>query len=185
MGLVEIALIALGLAMDAFAVALAAGASGRSGGARAAFRLSFHFGLFQFLMPVAGWYGGTLVASRIAPVDHWIAFGLLAFIGGRMIRSSLGGPENTRTTDPSRGWSLLALSLATSVDALAVGLSIALLRVSVWLPAAVIGIVAAAMTLAGIKLGHRLGLQFGKRMELLGGVVLVGIGFKILLEHLR
>jgi manganese efflux pump family protein len=181
---IEIICIALGLAMDAFAVALAAGASGRAGGARATFRLSFHFGLFQFLMPVLGWYGGSIFAARIAAADHWIAFGLLAIIGGRMVRSGVGAPEEAKPGDPSKGLSLVALSVATSIDALAVGLSIAMLRVDVWYPAIVIGIVAAAMTLAGMRLGRRLGIRFGQRMELVGGLVLLGIGVKILLEHL-
>lgn len=184
MSVVEVLLIALGLAMDAFAVALAAGASGRARGARAAFRLSFHFGLFQFLMPVLGWFGGSLVASRIAGIDHWIAFGLLAYIGGRMVRAGLSAPEEAKPNDPSKGVSLVMLSVATSIDALAVGLSIAMLRVNVWYPAVVIGIVAAAMTLAGIRLGRRLGLRFGQRMEVVGGVVLIGIGVKVLIEHL-
>jgi putative Mn2+ efflux pump MntP len=184
LNIVEIVLIALGLAMDAFAVALAAGASGRARGARAAFRLSFHFGLFQFLMPVLGWLGGSLVASRIASIDHWIAFGLLVYIGGRMVKSGRGAPEESKPDDPSKGMSLIMLSVATSIDALAVGLSIGMLRVSVWYPAAVIGIVAAAMTLAGIKLGRRLGLRFGQKMEVAGGLVLVGIGLKVLVEHL-
>ena len=170
--------------MDAFAVALAAGASGRASGARATFRLSFHFGLFQFLMPVLGWFGGSLVASRIASVDHWIAFGLLAYIGGRMVRSGLAAPDDSKTGDPSKGMSLLMLSVATSIDALAVGLSMGMLRVSVWYPAMIIGIVAAAMTLAGIKLGRHLGLRFGQRMEVVGGAVLIGIGLKVLIEHL-
>ncbi len=184
LNVVEVILIALGLAMDAFAVALAAGASGRARGARAAFRLSFHFGLFQFLMPVLGWLGGSLVASRIASIDHWIAFGLLAYIGGRMVKSGRGAPEESKPDDPSKGMSLIMLSVATSIDALAVGLSIGMLRVSVWYPAIVIGIVAAAMTLAGIRLGRRLGLRFGQRMEVVGGLVLVGIGLKVLIEHL-
>jgi manganese efflux pump family protein len=184
LNVLEIILIALGLAMDAFAVALAAGASGRASRPRAAFRLSFHFGLFQFLMPVLGWFGGSVVASRAARFDHWVAFALLAFIGGRMVRSGLGNPEGAKPGDPSKGLSLIMLSVATSLDALAVGFSIALLRVSVWYPAVVIGIVAAAMTLAGVKLGCRLGLRFGQRMEVAGGVVLIVIGLRILIGHL-
>jgi putative Mn2+ efflux pump MntP len=124
------------------------------------------------------------VASRIANLDHWIAFGLLAFIGGRMVKSGVGDVEESKPGDPSRGFSLVMLSVATSLDALAVGISIGMLRVSVWYPAAVIGIVAAAMTLAGIKLGCRLGFRFGQRMEVVGGFVLIGIGLKILVDHL-
>lgn len=183
MSLLEVMLIALGLAMDAFAVALAAGASGRAAGRRAAFRLSFHFGLFQFLMPVAGWFGGSLVAARIAAFDHWIAFALLAVIGARMIRSGFAHGEETAAGDPSRGASLVMLSLATSIDALAVGLSLAMIGVSIWYPSAVIGIVAAGLTLAGLRLGTRLGALLGRRMEIAGGLILIGIGARILIEH--
>ena len=184
MSFFEVMLVALGLAMDAFAVALAAGASGRAAGPRAAFRLSFHFGLFQFLMPIAGWFGGSLVAARIAAFDHWIAFGLLGFIGARLLRSGFASGEEAKSGDPSRGLSLLMLSVATSIDALAVGLSLAMLGVHILYPSVVIGIVAAAMTLAGLRLGNRLGMLFGRRMEIAGGLILIGIGVRILIEHL-
>lgn len=194
MSFIGILLLALGLAMDACAVAIGAGASGRARGRRAAFRLSFHFGLFQFLMPVLGWLGGITVAARIAAVDHWVAFALLALVGGRMIRSGWRDLRRaptepaTATTrpqdDPSRGSSLVMLSIATSIDALAVGLSLAMLRVNIWYPSAVIGLVAAAMTLLGLRLGHRLGARFGQRMEIIGGVILLLVGMRILLSHL-
>ena len=180
----EVILIALGLAMDAFAVALAAGATGRVGGRRAAFRLCFHFGLFRFLMPILGWLVGHAVASRIASFDHWIAFGLLGIIGVRMIRSGLSADSGETSPDPSRGISLLMLAIATSIDALAVGLSLAVIGVRIWYPSAVIGVVAAVMTLLGLRLGSRLGGLLGRRMEVLGGIILIGIGVKILFEHL-
>jgi len=183
MDLIEIIGIAVGLAMDACAVSLAAGASGRSPGKRAAFRLSFHFGLFQFFMPVIGWYGGSLMAGPMQAVDHWIAFALLAFIGGRMIWSGFRAGDPS-PTDPSRGTTLLMLSVATSIDALAVGFSLALLQVEIWQPSAIIGLVTAALSLAGLRLGALLGARFGKRMELAGGVLLVFIGARILVEHL-
>ena len=109
--------IAAGLAMDAFAVSLAAGATGMASAPRPIFRLSFHFGLFQFFMPVLGWYVGSRVAHLITGVDHWIAFGLLAFVGMRMIRSGRRGEDTTHRSDPSRGLTLIMLSLATSIDA--------------------------------------------------------------------
>lgn len=183
MSYAEILLIALGLAMDAFAVAIAAGASRRAAGPRAAFRLAFHFGLFQFLMPVLGWLAGQVVAGRIAAFDHWIAFGLLATIGARMIRSGLSSGSDGEAPDPSRGLSLLMLSVATSIDALAVGLSLAVIGIRIWMPSAVIGVVAAILTLLGLRLGHRMGLLFGRRMETIGGLILIGIGLKILIEH--
>jgi len=180
----EVVLIAFGLALDAFAVALAAGATGRAPGRRAAFRLSFHFGLFQFAMPVAGWLAGSIVAERIGRYDHWVAFALLAFVGARMLRSGLGREDHEETGDPSRGLSLIMLSIATSIDALAIGLSLAMLGVGIWYPSVVIGIVAGGMTLAGLRIGGRLGRLFGRRMEFAGGLVLIGIGARILVEHL-
>jgi manganese efflux pump family protein len=177
--------IAVALAMDAFAVAIGTGmVLGRPSGHQT-FRLSFHFGLFQFLMPIVGWLAGQTVAEAIEGVDHWIAFGLLAAVGGHMIKEGLGPPEEARRdADPTRGLSLVVLSVATSIDALAVGLSMALLGVSIWYPSVVIGLVAAAFTLAGLRLGRLLGQRFGHGMALLGGVILVAIGLKILLEHL-
>ncbi len=183
MGFFGILLIALGLAMDAFAVCLATGASGKAKGARPTFRLAFHFGLFQFAMPILGWYAGTRIAHLIESSDHWIAFGLLAFVGIRMLRSGLGAGEQL-PQDPTRGWTLIALSVATSIDALAVGLSLALLQVEIWWPSAVIGVVAAVLSFAGVRLGARLGEIFGRRMELAGGLLLILIGAKILVDHL-
>ena len=185
MSFIEILLIAVGLAMDAFAVSLAAGATGRSRGRRAAFRLSFHFGLFQALMPAVGWMMGRGIVSRIAAIDHWAAFALLALVASRMIRSGLGGDDDDDSgVDPSRGASLLMLSVATSIDALAVGLGLAFLDVEIWYPCVVIGIVTAALSLCGLRLGSRLGDRFGKRIEIVGGVILLGIGAKILCDHL-
>ncbi len=171
--------------MDALAVALATGLALGEVSARQTFRLSFHFGLFQFLMPVIGWLAGLTVERWIAGYDHWIAFGLLAAIGGKMVYESLAGTrEAERRRDPTRGMSLVVLSIATSVDALAVGISLGVLRIRIWYPAVVIGIVACALTAAGMHAGRRLGGAFGRRMEVLGGLVLIGIGVKILLSHL-
>jgi len=176
--------IAFGLAMDAFAVAIAAGLTlGRLQG-RQVFRLAFHFGLFQFLMPVVGWLAGQTVNQWISAFDHWIAFALLAGIGAKMIRESLHDRPQEDRDDPTRGWSLVTLSVATSIDALAVGLSLGLLEVSIWMPSVVIGLVAAAMTTLGMTFGSRLGAGFGKWAERAGGLVLIGIGLRILLSHL-
>lgn len=184
MAFLEVFLIALGLAMDAFAVCLAAGTTRHIHGPRPVFRLSFHFGLFQALMPVLGWLLGSTVQRWIAPVDHWIAFALLAFVGVRMIRSGLDPAGEGLTSDPSRGATLIMLAVATSIDALAVGLSLAMLRVDIVYPAIVIGIVASAMSLLGIFLGGRLGKAFGKRMEVIGGLILIGIGVRVVISHL-
>ncbi len=172
--------------MDAFAVAIAAGIVLGKVSGRQTFRLSFHFGLFQFLMPVIGWLAGLSVERYIHGYDHWLAFSLLGFIGGKMIYEAIrrNGDEGPRPSDPTRGVSLVLLSVATSVDALAVGLSLGVLRVKIWYPAVVIGLVAAALTAAGMHLGRPLGSRLGRKMEIVGGLVLIGIGLKILFQHL-
>ena len=184
MGFIEILLIALGLAMDAFAVCLGAGTTGFINGPRPVFRLAFHFGLFQALMPVLGWLAGTRVERFIAGFDHWVAFGLLAFVGVRMVRSGLDLHSESHSTDPSRGSTLIMLSVATSIDAFAIGLSLAVLRVDVFFPALVIGVVAASLSLVGLAIGNRLGRAFGKRMEIIGGLILIAIGARVVVTHL-
>jgi len=175
--------VALALAMDAFAVALAAGAVLNPLTGRHLFRLGFHFGLFQALMPIAGWLVGMTVQKWISAYGHWIAFVLLTVVGGRMILEAFDEKEDKAVSDPTRGLTMVMLSVATSIDALAVGLSLALLGVSVWTPAAVIGVVAGVLTVTGMLLGRRLGDNWGKRVEVCGGLVLCIIGVKILLEN--
>ncbi|PLY01247.1 MAG: hypothetical protein C0624_10800 [Desulfuromonas sp.] len=175
--------LAFALAMDAFAVALTAGALLYPASARQQFRLGFHFGLFQALMPIVGWLAGMTIADIIRDYDHWIAFGLLAYVGGKMIHEAFADDEQRSPKDPTRGMTLVALSVATSIDALAVGLTLAMLSVEVWLPALVIGLVASGMTLIGMRLGGHIGALWGRRVEVLGGLVLITIGVKILLEH--
>lgn len=182
MGLINVIGIAFGLAMDAFAVAISASVVMREVTARQTFRLSFHFGLFQAMMPVVGWLAGSLFAGWVETFSHWIAFGLLVLVGGKMIVEALGTRE--QRGDPTRGLTLLALSVATSIDALAVGVSFAMLDVTIWFPCLLIGLVAAAMTIVGLRIGARLGTRFGSRMEILGGVVLVLIGVRILVASL-
>jgi manganese efflux pump family protein len=184
MGFVEILLIALGLAMDAFAVCLGAGTTPHINGPRPVFRLAFHFGLFQALMPILGWLVGSTIERWIAPFDHWIAFALLAFVGVRMIRSGLQGEDESSPVDPSRGATLIMLSVATSIDAFAVGLSLAILNIGIIYPAIVIGLVAGGMSLLGLALGSRLGKVFGKRMEIIGGLILIAIGVEVVISHL-
>jgi putative Mn2+ efflux pump MntP len=173
--------IAVGLAMDALAVAIAAGIVLGKVSGRQTFRLAWHFGLFQFLMPVTGWLAGLSVERYLFGQSHWLAFGLLSVIGGKMIYEALKGSGAERAvSDPTRGISLVVLSLATSMDALAAGLSLGVLRVRIWYPAVVIGIVACLLTAVGMHLGAPLGNRLGRKMEILGGLVLIGIGFKIL-----
>jgi putative Mn2+ efflux pump MntP len=179
----EIFLLAIGMAMDAFAVCLASGSLPLTQGPRPAFRLSFHFGLFQFIMPVLGWLAGATIEPVSRDHDHWIVFGLLSFVGLRMIYSALKGGES-QSTDPSRGLTLVLLSVAVSVDALAVGLSLGLLGIFVWYPAIIIGVVTGVLSLIGLRLGNRLGRRFGKSVEVIGGFVLIGIGLQILIAHL-
>jgi len=182
--LLEIFLIALGLAMDAFAVCLCAGTTGFINGPRPVFRLAFHFGLFQALMPALGWLVGVGVERYISAFDHWVAFGLLAFVGVRMVRSGLDADDDGPCVDPSRGGTLVMLAIATSIDAFAVGLSFAVLRVSIVWPVIIIGLVAALMSILGIYLGNRLGQTFGKRMEVIGGLILVIIGIRVVISHM-
>ena len=175
MTLLSLFALALALAMDAFAVAVATGIRLGVVTGRQVFRLAFHFGLFQFLMPLAGWFLGLTVRGFIERWDHWVAFALLAFIGVNMLREAAsrrdGAEEEQRhaadalahPADPTRGFSLLMLSVATSIDALAVGLSFSLLNMSVWFPAAVIGVVCCVLTALGLWLGKTL-----SRAEILG-----------------
>ncbi len=178
--------VAVGLAMDALAVSIAAGLSIPRVTLRHTFRLAFHFGLFQALMPVIGWLAGRQAALWVAGYDHWVAFGLLGAVGGKMLLDAARGraTERSEAGDPSRGVTLVALSVATSLDALAVGLSMAMVQVSVWLPAVVIGLVAAGFTAVGVTFGSRLGSRFGRLADLAGGCILLAIGVRILVEHL-
>jgi putative Mn2+ efflux pump MntP len=174
--------------MDAFAVAIATGIVLGTVSGRQTFRLAFHFGLFQFLMPLIGYLAGMTVERYIKGYDHWLAFVLLGCIGGKMVYEGgrEDGEEGSGGKDPTRGISLVVLSVATSIDALAVGISLGVLRnEGIVYPGIVIGLVACTFTAAGLHLGKRLGAVFGKRMEVVGGLVLVAIGVKILFDHYR
>jgi manganese efflux pump family protein len=176
--------IALALAMDALAVALAAGLALPVLTGRHLFRLGFHFGLFQAMMPVLGWLAGMTIQQWIAAYDHWVAFGLLTFVGVKMIREARRErADDAPRSDPTRGLTLVMLSLATSIDALAVGLSLAMLDIDIWIPAAFIGLVCGALTVAGMVLGRRISSHWGPRVEIAGGLTLIVIGAKILLEQ--
>ena len=182
--MLQIFLIALSLAMDAFAVSVSTGIAIPGFGPRQAARIGIWCGFFQFAMPLVGWFLGSSVKAYIEAIDHWIAFGLLAFIGAGMIREALSGDEETAITDLSAR-RLFFLALATSIDALAVGISMAFMpEVNILLSAAIIGLVAFLLAMLGGLLGRRLGQLFQRRATLLGGIVLVAIGLKILLEHL-
>ena len=184
MDLATLLLIAVGLSMDAVAVSLASGCAGTRADARQAIALASLFGLFQALMPVAGWLAGLGFKALIAHFDHWLAFLLLALIGGRMVRESRRGRECRRGPERMGAATMLGLALATSIDALAVGLSFSALAVGIVRPALVIGLVTFALSLlAGID-GRRVGPRLGERAELLGGLILIAIGLRILIGHL-
>lgn len=172
--------IAVALGCDAFAVGLAIGTTAPD--RRQSFRLYFHFGLFQLLMTLLGWEIGRRVLSLVEAYDHWIAFFLLSFIAWRMLRESLKTDDDgeKQRSDPTKGWSLVGLSVATSMDALGVGFGMSVTgKTQIW-PALVIGIVAALMTFGGIKLGKRLSSAFGKRVETIGALILFGIAIRLL-----
>ncbi len=176
--------LAMALAMDAFAVALGTGAVLTRLTGRHLFRLGFHFGLFQALMPVIGWLAGQTIVQWVSAWDHWLAFSLLAMVGGRMIHEAFSTEEKAEDRDPTRGLSLILLSIATSIDALAIGFSLSVIGVSIWMPSLVIGLVAGVLTVIGMLLGGRIGDRWGSRVEIFGGLVLIAIGTRILVEHL-
>jgi len=178
-------LIAFALAMDAFAVSMAGSAYMGKASRRQKFRLSFHFGLFQFLMPIIGWFFGTSIVDINKSFDHWLAFIILLSVGLKIIYDSFK-PETERIIkDISKGYSLVTLSVATSIDALAVGFSFGIMGTDIILPSIIIGVVASSMSLIGIKLGEELSHRFGEKAAIAGGVILIFIGLNILREHLE
>jgi putative Mn2+ efflux pump MntP len=180
----ETILVAIGLGMDTFAVGMGSGAVFKAPIRRSVFRLSFHFGFFQSLLFLAGYFAGAGIVDAISAWDHLVALCLLLFVGLRMIWEGISGrDEGAERSDPSRGWQLVMLSLATSIDALAVGLSFGVLQRGVLFPALLIGGISCVMTLVGIFLGRRLKATFGGYAEILGGLILIGIGVKVFLEH--
>jgi manganese efflux pump family protein len=177
-------LIAISLGMDCFAVSLCAGTTKLEKNWRYRFRIAFHFGLFQGGMTYLGWLVGTTIAQIVANYDHWIAFALLTWISIRMIREGFDLDQEACPTNPSRGMTLIMLSIATSIDALAIGLSLAVLQTNIIHASLLIGIVSLFLSLIGLAIGNRLGNLFGKRMEIIGGLTLGFIGIRILITHL-
>lgn len=185
MSLYYIFFIALALAIDAFAVSFSAGTFFVKATRRQKFRLSFHFGLFQFFMPIIGWFAGKEIVKYIAEYDHWVALLILTIIGIKMIVDSLKSEDDSINRDISKGWTLISLSLATSIDALAVGFSLGLIKSEIVLPSIIIGVVAAIMSLIGIKTGEKMSSIFGNKIAVFGGIVLILIGVDIVLQHLN
>ena len=188
MGIIELALIGAGLSMDAFAVSVCKGLGMKRLNMRQAFVIALFFGAFQALMPVIGWMLGTGFQSYIAPVDHWIAFALLAFIGCKMLFDAFHDDEaegDAASADaPLDLKELTMLAIATSIDALAVGITFAFLQVDIVPAVTLIGVITFALSFAGVAIGHFFGARFEKPATIVGGVVLILIGCKILLEHL-
>ncbi len=180
------------MSADAFAVALGKGLQLRAHVLRTALVFATAFGLAQAIMPLLGWMLGSTFAEAIAPFDHWISFGLLALVGGKMLWEALTPdppvdaehPEHVHDTEAFTSREVVLLTIATSIDALAVGVSFAFLDVNVWVAVTTIGLVTFALTFGAVFVGYRLGTRFRRPAEILGGVVLIGIGVQILVEHL-
>jgi putative Mn2+ efflux pump MntP len=193
--LIPTVLIGFSLSMDAFAISVSSGIAIPGLRLFYAVRSSFFFGFFQFFMPVTGWFLGSAFASYIDSFDHWVVFGLLSLIGGKMVVESLrpgkktgkdgvSGGENGKSADIRSLGPLLAVSVATSIDALAVGVSFSLLNQGIWRNAFIIGVVTFLCCMSGFEFGRRVGRFFEKWASLAGGLMLIGVGVKILLEHL-
>ena len=181
---IAVIFIAFGLAMDALAVSISKGMTIRRQRVKEALKVALFFGAFQAFMPWMGWLGGSTLREYISDIDHWVAFGLLSSIGGKMIYESFRMKTEGGETKVLNLFDLLILSVATSIDALAVGVSFAFLKISIVTPIIVIGAVTFSLSFLGVLAGNKLGRLFGKKVEIAGGLILIGIGVKILLEDL-
>ncbi len=182
MSLFEILVIAIGVSMDAFAVAICKGLSVSKLRPSHALKTGLWFGGFQALMPLIGYFAGVRFADVVSSVDHWIAFILLGFIGANMIKESFSREEENHDSDFSFN-TMLAMAVATSIDALAVGVSFAFLRVRIWMAVLIIGLMTALFSIAGVRIGNVFGSRYKSLAELVGGVILLLMGIKILIEH--
>lgn len=183
MGIIEILLTGLGLAMDAFAVAVCKGLSMKKFDKKKGIIIGLYFGIFQGMMPLIGYLLGTTFQSLITSIDHWIAFVLLGFIGGNMLKEAFSKDDET-CNDKVDFKTMLPLAIATSIDALAVGITFAFLKVNIVIAVLSIGIITFIMSFIGSKVGNKFGTKYEKKAQLFGGIILVLIGLKILLEHL-
>jgi len=177
--------IAIGLAMDAFAVSIVSGSVFKELRIGHALRMAMFFGGFQALMPLLGWAAGEGMRQWMEPIDHWIAFGLLAFIGGKMIAEAVKiGQVEKKPPDPSKLLMLLALSIATSIDALAVGITLSLVTEHIFSAVILIGLITFLISFTGWEIGKRVGHFFETKIEIAGGLILIAIGIKILIQHM-
>jgi putative Mn2+ efflux pump MntP len=184
MDILTILLIACGLAMDCFTVSITSGIIIKKLHISHAAKIALFFGLFQAVMPCIGWLAGVGLKGFITGVDHWIAFGLLALIGCKMIYESFKVERERKENNPLNIYVLLILSIATSIDALAIGISLAFLNVVIFIPVVIIGVIAFIISFAGVYAGNKFGKILGNKMEIIGGLILIGIGAKILIEHM-
>jgi putative Mn2+ efflux pump MntP len=185
MNLIELLLLAVGLSMDAFAVAVCAGLTMKKAALKKMLAVGLYFGVFQALMPLIGYLTAALFADQIISYDHWIAFVLLCFLGGKMIFGSFKKEDRQDEETSLKPAKMLPLALATSIDALAVGVSFAFLRVSIAPAVLFIGITTLVISMIGVKIGNVFGTKFKSKAELAGGFILIFIGLKILIEHLK
>jgi putative Mn2+ efflux pump MntP len=184
MELLTILFIAVGLSMDAFAVAVVTGSVYKEFKVHHALRMALFFGGFQAVMPIIGYWAGVGLKSYVEAYDHWVAFVLLGFVGGKMIYESFRIEAAEKNRDPSNLAVLLVLSVATSIDALAVGITLSLLRTSIVVAVTIIGLVTFCFSYAGVFIGKRFGHFFESKVEIIGGLILIAMGVKILIEHL-
>lgn len=184
MSFITVFFIGVALSMDAFAVSISSGVTICKMHLRRALRIAAFFGAFQAFMPIAGWSIGRFAADFIVAYDHWVAFALLALIGGKMTWDAIVNKEkDEERTDPLNIYILLTLAFATSIDAAAVGVSLSFIKVDIIQPAVIIGIITFIISLAGTFIGCKCGDRFGSKVEIIGGLVLIGIGIKIVIEH--
>lgn len=182
MSITEIIIIAIGLSMDAFSVSICKGLNSRIFSTKTAISCGLWFGGFQALMPLIGYVLGMQFESYIRDYDHWVAFGLLALIGGNMIREALSSDDEEH--DEKNGFvTMLILAIATSIDALAVGISLACLKANIWMSVAIIGVTTFVFSVVGVRIGNVFGTRYKNKAEFCGGVILILIGIKILVEH--
>ncbi len=183
LSILEIIILGIGLSMDAFAVSVCKGLSSKKLSFKHALLAGLYFGLFQAIMPLIGYFLGSQFEHLIQNVDHWIAFALLAILGIKMIIEAFKKEE--KMDDSFKFNRMIILALATSIDALAVGITFSVLNISIWLAVLIIGLITFCLSTIGVKLGHLFGSKFQKPAEILGGIILILIGLKILLEHLQ
>ena len=184
MGILEIIVIAAGLSMDAFAISITLGLSIKKSNIVEVLIPGAYFGFFQALMPLIGYFGGTYFAKKIQHLDHWVAFALLGFIGGKMIKDSFSDDKEHPDENPLQFTKMLLLAVATSIDALAVGITYAFFKVNILEAVVITGLITFCISTAGVKAGNIFGAKFKSKAAFIGGAVLVLLGLKILIEHL-